>query len=292
MLPVTRPLAIQPKRRTRWAMPPLPAVLAGLSTLVAGGAGASPMPTNAAAIVREMCQKVQCTLLPGQSTGGGAAFVFDGGAGELNVAADHSAAASLLARLYSPDNGYYYLVGQQYVLQVSGGFLTARQAITYANALRSVLDLPLQPLPLPLVVPKTQTIAPTSGTSGTYTVTALQGFNGLKWAAGGHHPGTRPVAFRIALDNIGATRFTRNVISDVRLVGPKGGSYKPLVFKGTSAFGCGPFLGKVTLGPGQSINGCVVFAFPLYGVLVGSTLWWRPSGDGKLGPSSYTWAVN
>jgi hypothetical protein len=147
-------------------------------------------------------------------------------------------------------------------------------------------------LPLPLVVPKTQTIAPTSETSDTYTVTALQGFNGLKWAAGGDHPGTRPVAFRIALHNIGATRLTKNVISDADLVGPKGGSYQPLVFKGTSAFGCGPFLGRVTLEPGQNTSGCVVFAFPLHGVLVGSKLWWRPSGDGNLSPSSYAWAVN
>jgi hypothetical protein len=288
---VTRPQASQPRRGARRALLALPAVVAGMFTLVPAGAGASPVPTSATVIVREMCQKVQCTLLPGQSSGG-AAFVFAGGAGELNVAAGHAAAESLLARLYSPNNGYYYLVGQQYVLQVSGGFLTARQAITYANALRSVLDLPLQPLPPPLVVPKTLTIAPTSGSFDIYTVTPLQGFNGLKWATGGNHPGTRPVAFLIALDNTGTTKLTKNVISDADLVGPKGGSYQPLVFKGTSAFGCGPFLGNVTLGPGQSTSGCVVFAFPLHGVLVGSELWWRPSGGGNLSPSSYTWAVN
>jgi hypothetical protein len=288
---VTRPQASHPGGRAHWALPALFAVLAGLLTFVTGAADASAIPTSAVLIVKEMCQKVSCTLPPGESAGGGAAFFFDGGAGELTVAADHSAAESLLAKLYSPNNGYYYLIGSRYVLQISGGFLTARQAITYANALRSALDLPLQPLPPPLIQPKTETIAG-GGTSDAYTVTALQGFNGLKWAAGGNHPGTRPVAFRMALDNTGGTKLTENVISDIALVGPKGGSYQPLVFKGTSAFGCGSFLGTVTLSPGQSVSGCVVFAFPAHGVLAGSKLMWNVSGGANLSSPPYTWAVN
>ena len=288
---MTRPQASHPGGRAHRGLPALFAVLAGLFTFVTGVADASAMPTSAVLIVKQMCQKVSCTLPPGESAGGGAAFFFDGGAGELTVAADHSAAESLLAKLYSPNNGYYYLIGSRYVLQISGGFLTARQAITYANALRSVLDLPLQPLPPPLIQPKTETIAG-GGTSDAYTVTALQGFNGLKWAARGNHPGTRPVAFRMALDNTGGTKLTENVISDTALVGPKGGSYQPLVFKGTSAFGCGSFLSTVTLSPGQSVSGCVVFAFPAHGVLAGSKLIWRASGGANLNSPPYTWAVN
>jgi hypothetical protein len=69
---VTRPQASQPRRGARRALLALPAVVAGMFTLVPAGAG--PVPTSATVIVREMCQKVQCTLLPGQSSGGGTSY--------------------------------------------------------------------------------------------------------------------------------------------------------------------------------------------------------------------------
>ena len=112
---MTRPQATHPGGRAHWALPALFAVLAGLFTFVTGvaGASASGMPTSAVLIAKQICQKVSCTLPPGESAGGGAAFFFDGGAGELTVAADHSAAESLLAKLYSPNDGYYYLIGSR-----------------------------------------------------------------------------------------------------------------------------------------------------------------------------------